>query len=54
MKQSIGWLANALVFAYLTRRCGKSIDKRDWEQTVFWGLLALATIMYAVKSAPLF
>ena len=54
MKQTIGWVVNGLVFVYLTHRCGKSIDKRDWEETVFWGLLALGTIMYAVKTAAPF
>jgi hypothetical protein len=54
MKTTIGWLANMAAFIFLTNRCGKSIGKRDWEQSVFWFLLALGIILYAVKSAPLF
>jgi hypothetical protein len=50
--KEIEWTASAIAFAVLTKRCGKSIDKRDWEGSVFWFLLALATILYAVKSAP--
>jgi hypothetical protein len=52
MRQSVGFLVNGLVFVILTNRCGKSIGKRDWEPSVFWFLLALATILYAVKNAP--
>jgi hypothetical protein len=52
MFATIGWIANAVVFAALAKLCGKSIGKHDWEQSVFWFLLAFGTIMYAVKSTP--
>jgi predicted cobalt transporter CbtA len=54
MSTTIGWIANAIGFAVLVKLCGRSIGKRDWEQSVFWFLLALGTIMYAVKSTPSF
>jgi hypothetical protein len=52
--KTVGWVANAAAFTYLTSRCGKSIGKRDWSQSVFWFLLALAIILYAVKNAASF
>jgi hypothetical protein len=42
------------VFVILTSRCGKSIEKRDWEQSVASFLLALGTILYLVKNTPTF
>jgi hypothetical protein len=50
----VGMVANAFVFVICTGLCGRYIEKRDWDKSVFWFLLALATILYAVKSMPPF
>jgi hypothetical protein len=50
--KTLPFWACAIAFIVQVNRCGKSIDKRDWGQSVFWFLLALATILYTVKSAP--
>jgi hypothetical protein len=47
-------MANLAVFVFFTNRCGKSIEKRDWEQSVAYFLLALGTILYLVKNTPTF
>lgn len=52
--KTLGWLASMAVFVFLTNRCGKSIEKRDWEQSVAYFLLALGTILYLVKNTPPF
>jgi len=52
--KTIGFVASAIALVYLTNRCGKSIEKQNWEASVFWFLLALAIILYAVKNAPSF
>ena len=52
--KALGWLASMAVFVFLTNRCGKSIGKREWEQSVAYFLLALGTILYLVKITPAF
>lgn len=52
--KTLGLLANLVVFVILTNRCGKSIEKRNWEQSVAYFLLALGTILYLVKNTPTF
>jgi hypothetical protein len=51
---TLGWLVRMAVFVTMTNRCGKSIEKRNWEQSVAYFLLALGTILYLVKNAPTF
>jgi hypothetical protein len=48
------WVAMMAVFVFLTNRCGKSIEKRDWEQSVAYFLLALGLILVMVKNTPSF
>jgi hypothetical protein len=52
--RTLGWLANMAVFVLLANHCGKSIEKRNWEQSVAYFLLALGTILYLVKNTPTF
>jgi hypothetical protein len=52
--KSLGWLVNLALFMFLANRCGKSIEKRNWEQSVEYFLLALGTILYLVKITPPF
>ena len=47
-------MAFVAVFAVLTNRCGKSIEKRDWDGSVAYFLLALGTILTIVKNIPPF
>lgn len=54
LMKTLGWLANMAVFVIFTNRCGKSIEKRNWEQSVAYFLLALGTILYLVKNTPTF
>jgi hypothetical protein len=41
-------------FWFLTNRCGKYIDKRDWGESVAYFLLALGLILIMVKNTPSF
>jgi hypothetical protein len=52
--KTAGWLVSMAAFVVLTNRCGKSIEKRSWEQSVAYFLLALGTILYLVKNTPTF
>jgi hypothetical protein len=54
LMKALPWLANMAVFLFLTNRCGKGIEKRNWEQSVAYFLLALGTILYLVKNTPPF
>ena len=50
----IVWLGMMAGFVFLTNRCGKSIEKRDWEQSVAYFLFALGVILTMVKNTPPF
>jgi chromate transport protein ChrA len=52
--KTLPFLLNMMVFVVLTMLCGKSIEKRNWERSVTYFLLALGTIMYLVKNTPPF
>lgn len=54
MSKSIGIFVSLTVFLLLTTMCGRSIEKRNWERSVEYFLLALGTILYLVKNAPTF
>ena len=54
MSKSLGWIVNIVVFVILTELCGRSIERRKWDQSVAYFLLALGTILYLVKSTPAF
>jgi len=46
------WFVLLAVFTFSTHRCGKSIDKRDWGESVAEFLFSLGLILLAVKNAP--
>ena len=46
------WLVVMAAFVFCTNRCGKSIDKRDWGESVAYFLFALGIILTLVKNTP--
>ena len=44
------WIACIVVFFLLTQRCGKSIEKRDWGESVADFLIALGVVLVMVKN----
>jgi hypothetical protein len=43
-----------VALAFLTNRCGKSIEKREWGEGVAYFMLALADILFWVKNTSPF
>jgi hypothetical protein len=54
MKDALQTVGAMAILAFLTNRCGKSIEKRDWSESVAYFLLALADILLWVKNTPPF
>jgi len=52
MRTGIISVAFFITFWFLTNRCGKSIEKRDWGESVSYFLLALGIILALVKIMP--
>ena len=52
--QTLEFTALMVTFVFLTNRCGKYIDKRDWTESVASFLLALGLILIMVKNIPPF
>jgi hypothetical protein len=50
----IRWVAVSVVFGVSTYRCGKSIEKRDWGESVAEFLFALGAVLMFVKNTPAF
>lgn len=47
--KTIEWLVLIVMFAIVTNRCGKSIEERDWGESVAEFLFALGLILILVK-----
>jgi hypothetical protein len=54
VKDTLQFLGAMAALTFLTNRCGKSIEKREWGESVAYFLLALATILLWVKNTPPF
>jgi hypothetical protein len=52
MQTGIAVVVFFVMFWFLTNRCGKSIEKRDWGEAVSYFLLALGIILAIVKIIP--
>jgi hypothetical protein len=48
------WLFLVVVFTFSTHRCGKSIDKRNWGESIAEFLFSLGLVLLAVKNSPPF
>jgi hypothetical protein len=44
----------ALVFYLMTELCGRNIEKRNWQQSVMYFLLALGVLLTLVRNTPPF
>jgi hypothetical protein len=52
--KTLEYLSLTVVFAFVTNRCGKSVDKRDWGESVAYFLFGLGLILTMVKNTPPF
>jgi len=49
---TIIWMVMMISFVLATIRCGKSIEKRSWSESVADFLIALGIVLIEVKNAP--